>query len=89
VAKVSASVKYLPLFPEKWNITFWAALALKQVEVAQMDEGTELATVGLVATFAAVLLVLSHFFIQGQSAKHLVKDSIGLKATTNVVAGWL
>lgn len=54
-----------------------------------MDEGTELATVGLVATFAAVLLVLSHFFIQGQSAKHLVKDSIGLKATTNVVAGWL
>ena len=54
-----------------------------------MDEGTELATVGLVAAFAAVLLVLSHFFIQGQSAKHLVKKSIGLKATTNVIAGWL
>lgn len=54
-----------------------------------MDEGSELATIGLVATFAAVLLVLSHFFIQVQSAKHLVKDSVGLKATTNVVAGWL
>ena len=76
-------------FSRKWNLASWAALALKQVEVVQMDEDTELATVGLVAAFAAVLLVLSHFFIQGQSAKHLLRDSVGLKATTNVVAGWL
>lgn len=54
-----------------------------------MDEDAELATVGLVVAFAAVLLVVSHFYIQGQSAKHLVKDSIDLKAATNVVAGWL
>jgi hypothetical protein len=54
-----------------------------------MDEGAELATVGLVVVFAAVLLVASHFFIEAQSAKQLVKGAIGLKATTNVVNSWL
>ena len=54
-----------------------------------MDEGAELATAGLVVAFAAVLLVASHFFMEAQSAKQLVKGSIDMKAATNVVAGWL
>ena len=54
-----------------------------------MDEGAELATAGLVVAFAAVLLAASHFFIEAQSAKQLVKGSIDLKTTTNVVASWL
>ena len=54
-----------------------------------MDEGAELATAGLVVAFAAVLLVASHFFMEAQSAKHLTKGSIDIKAATNVVAGWL
>ena len=54
-----------------------------------MDEGAELATAGLVVAFAVVLLVASHFFIQAQSARHLAKGSVDLKATTNVVASWL
>jgi hypothetical protein len=55
----------------------------------EMDEGAELATAGLVAAFAAVLLVASHFFIEAQSAKQLVKGSIDIKMQTNVVASWL
>jgi hypothetical protein len=43
-----------------------------------MDEFTELATAGLVMAFAAVLLVASHFFIEAQSTKQLVKNSIDL-----------
>jgi len=54
-----------------------------------MDEGAGFATAGLVAAFAAVLLIASHLFIEAQSAKQLVKGSIDLKATANEVAGWL
>ena len=54
-----------------------------------MDEGTELATAGLVVAFAAVLLVASHLFIQTQSAKQVVKGAIELKAATNIVGSWL
>jgi hypothetical protein len=54
-----------------------------------MDEDAELATAGLVVAFAAVLLVASHFFIEVQSAKHLARGTIDIKATTNIVAGWL
>ena len=54
-----------------------------------MDEGAELATAGLVVAFAAVLLVASHLFMEAQSAKHLAKGSIDIKAATKVVAGWL
>jgi len=54
-----------------------------------MDEGAELATAGLVVAFAAVLLVASHFFIEAQSAKHLARGTIDIKAATNIVAGWL
>ena len=50
-----------------------------------MDEFTELATAGLVMAFAAVLLVASHFFIEAQSAKQLVKNSIDLTIQTNVI----
>ena len=55
----------------------------------EMDDGAELATAGLVVAFAAVLLVASHFFIEAQSAKQLVKGSIDLKMQTNVTASWL
>jgi hypothetical protein len=51
-----------------------------------MDDGAELATMGLVAAFAAVFLVVSHVFIQAQSAKQLVRGSMELRAKTNVVA---
>lgn len=44
-----------------------------------MDEGADLATAGLVVAFAAVLLVISHFFIESQSAKQLVESSIDSK----------
>ena len=54
-----------------------------------MDKGAELATAGLVVAFAAVLLVASHLFMEAQSAKHLAKGSIDIKAATKVVAGWL
>ena len=54
-----------------------------------MDDGAELATVGLVVAFAAVLLVASHFFIEAQSAKQLVRGSMDLKMQTNVIASWL
>lgn len=54
-----------------------------------MDEGAELATAGLVLAFAAVLLVASHFFVEAQSAKQLVKSSIDLKMRGNVIASWL
>ena len=50
-----------------------------------MDEGADLATAGLVVAFAAVLLVISHFFIDSQSAKQLVKGSIDLKVQSNVI----
>ena len=56
---------------------------------SEMDEGAELATAGLVVAFAAVLLVASHFFIEAQSAKQLVKGSIDLKVQTNVIGSWL
>jgi hypothetical protein len=59
----------------------------------EMDEGAELATTGLVVAFAAVLLVISHFFIEARSAKQLVKGSIELKAQSkvqsNVIDSWL
>jgi len=51
-----------------------------------MDEGAELTTVGLVAAFAAVLLVASHFFMEAQSAKHLVGRGMDLRAKTSIVA---
>ena len=54
-----------------------------------MDEGSVLATTGLVVVFAAVLLVVSHLFIESQAAKHLARDSIEIKAATNPVASWL
>ena len=54
-----------------------------------MDEGADLATAGLVVAFAAVLLVISHFFIESQSAKQLVKGSIDLKVQSNVIGSWL
>ena len=54
-----------------------------------MNEGVELATAGLVAVFAAVLLVASHLLIEFQSAKQFAKRSLDLKITTNVVASWL
>ena len=54
-----------------------------------MDDGAELATVGLVVAFAAVLLVASHFFIEAQSAKQLVRGSMDLKMQPNVIASWL
>jgi hypothetical protein len=41
-----------------------------------MDQGEELATAGLVATFAAVLLVSSHLFIDFK-AKQLVTQPRG------------
>jgi hypothetical protein len=51
-----------------------------------MDESAELATAGLVVVFAAVLLVVSHFFIEAQSAKRLINGSLDLKARTTAVA---
>jgi hypothetical protein len=54
-----------------------------------MNDGAELATAGLVAVFAAVLLVASHLFTEFQSAKQFAKRSLDLKITTNVVASWL
>jgi hypothetical protein len=48
-----------------------------------MDEGAELATAGLVVAFAAVLLVVSHLFMEAQSAKRLV-DGSNLKPRTNI-----
>ena len=54
-----------------------------------MDEGSELATAGLVVIFAAILLIVSHLFIEAQSAKHLARGSIEIKAATNPVASWL
>jgi hypothetical protein len=54
-----------------------------------MDEGADLATAGLVVAFAAVLLVISHFFIESQSAKQLVKGSIDLKVQSNVIGSLL
>jgi hypothetical protein len=57
--------------------------------VGEMNEGAELAPVGLVLPFAAVLLVASQLFIQSQSAKQHVKGSIDLKITTNTIASWL
>jgi hypothetical protein len=55
----------------------------------EMDEGAELATAGLVVAFAAVLLVISHFFNEARSAKQLVKGSIDLKVQSNVIDSWL
>lgn len=76
--------------------TFTRSMELRHLlDVAQigggreMNEGAELATVGLVVAFAAVLLVASHLFIESQSAKQLAKGSIDLKITTNTVASWL
>lgn len=51
-----------------------------------MDEGAELATAGLVVAFAAVLLVVSHFFMEAQSAKRLIDGSMNLKARVNIAA---
>lgn len=53
-----------------------------------MNEGAELATAGLVVTFAAVLLFASHLFIEAQSAKE-IKGSLDLKITTNTIGSWL
>jgi hypothetical protein len=64
-------------------------LGVAQTGGREMNEGAELATVGLVVAFAAVLLVASHLFIESRSAKQLVKGSIDLKITTNTIAGWL
>lgn len=50
-----------------------------------MDESAELATAGLVVAFAAVLLVVSHFFMEAQSAKRL-SDSSPPRARTHIVA---
>ena len=55
----------------------------------EMDDGAELATAGLVVAFAAVLLVVSHFFIEAQSTKQFAKSSIDLKVRTNVIRSWL
>ena len=71
------------------NPDFGEALALKRRGGSAMDEDAELATAGLVVAFAAVLLVASHFFIEAQSAKHLARGTIDIKAATNIVAGWL
>ena len=54
-----------------------------------MDEGADLATAGLVVAFAAALLVISHFFIESQSAKQRVKGSIDLKVQSNVIGSLL
>lgn len=49
-----------------------------------MDEGAELATAGLVVAFAAVLLVVAHFFMEAQSAKRVIDGSMNLKARANI-----
>jgi hypothetical protein len=54
-----------------------------------MDNGAGFATAGLVVAFAAVLLVVSHFFTEAQSARQPLQNSIGLKARTPVVGSWL
>ena len=80
-------MKRLPLFPDFWNPDLFDALERKREPGGdEMDDGAELATMGLVAAFAAVLLVVSHVFIQAQSAKQLVRGSMELRAKTNVVA---
>jgi hypothetical protein len=37
-----------------------------------MDEASQLASAGLAIVLAAVLLILSYFFLESQSAKHPV-----------------
>jgi hypothetical protein len=75
-------------FPFLWNSAFCWAFA--QIGGGcEMNEGAELATAGLVVAFAAALLVASHFFIEAQSAKQLVKSSTDLKMQTNIIASWL
>jgi hypothetical protein len=61
-------------------------LRLEQSGGDAMDEGAELATAGLVVAFAAVLLVVSHFFLEAQSAKRFIDSSMNLRARTNIVA---
>jgi hypothetical protein len=51
-----------------------------------MNEGAELATAGLVGTFAAVLLVASHCFIELKSAKQFVTYQTDLKTATKRIA---
>jgi hypothetical protein len=76
------------LFPCMWNYVFY--WAFPQIGGGgEMNEGAELATAGLVAAFAAFLMVASQLFIETQSAKQLVKQSIDLKITTNTIASWL
>lgn len=54
-----------------------------------MEDGAGLATAGLVVTFAAALLVASHFFVEARSAKQFVHRSIDFKMQSNAVARWL
>lgn len=80
----------LPLFPVQWNPRLVHGVSFKMNSGGGgMGEGAELATAGLVVAFAAVLLVASHFFIEAQSTKQLVKGSIDLKIQTNVIPSWL
>jgi hypothetical protein len=54
-----------------------------------MDDGAQQASACLVIAFAALMLVASQHFIEAQSAKQLVKNSIDLKTTTRTIASWL
>jgi hypothetical protein len=88
VCRPKFSPPELPLLPA--SVELRLLLGVAQIGGGrEMDEGAELATVGLVVAFAAVLLVASHLFIESQSAKQLAKGSIDLKITTNTIAGWL
>jgi hypothetical protein len=81
----------MPLFPGCLELGLFLGVSsmMNAGGASKMDKGAELATTGLVMAFAAVLLVASHFFMEAQSAKHLARGSIEIKAATNVVAGWL
>jgi hypothetical protein len=60
----------------KRNSDFSCAFAAQTIGGWRMDQGEELATAGLVVTFAAVLLVSSHRFIDFK-AKQLVTQPRG------------
>ena len=80
----------LPLFPAQWNPGLpLGVYSMTNPGGGEMDDGAELATAGLVVAFAAVLLVVSHFFIEAQSTKQFAKSSIDLKVRTNVIGSWL
>ena len=54
----------LPFFPDPlWNSAFDRAFVPKVCGVGGMNDGAELATAGLVAVFAAVLLLLRTFLL--------------------------